>query len=109
MITVTVEKKGRDYIRFKSKGHAGSNFEDWAGRDIVCAAVSALIINTVNSLEAFTTDKAEVKEDDGWLQMTFAAPLSEKGILLMDSLILGLTETENGDGKHYLKVRIREV
>ena len=28
-----------------------------SGQDIVCAAVSVLIINTVNSLEAFTEDE----------------------------------------------------
>ena len=36
------------------------------GQDIVCAAVSALIINTVNSLETFTKEKFQAKDKDGY-------------------------------------------
>ena len=54
MITIKVRKKNGSYEEFISKGHAG--YAE-AGQDIVCAAVSALIITTVNSLEKFTDDK----------------------------------------------------
>ncbi|MFR1298730.1 MAG: ribosomal-processing cysteine protease Prp [Blautia massiliensis (ex Durand et al. 2017)] len=53
MITIKVRKKNGSYEEFISKGHAG--YAE-AGQDIVCAAVSALIITTVNSLEKFTDD-----------------------------------------------------
>ena len=48
MINITVKKRKGSYLDFLSKGHAGYAEE---GQDIVCAAVSALIITTVNSLE----------------------------------------------------------
>ena len=48
MITITVKKRNGNYLEFVSKGHAGYAEE---GQDIVCAAVSVLVINTVNSLE----------------------------------------------------------
>ena len=62
MITITVKKRNGNYLEFVSKGHAGYAEE---GQDIVCAAVSVLVINTVNSLETFTDDQFEVQEDDG--------------------------------------------
>ena len=54
MINITVKKRKGSYLDFLSKGHAGYAEE---GQDIVCAAVSALIITTVNSLDAFTEEK----------------------------------------------------
>ena len=56
MITITVKKRKGNYLEFESKGHAGYAEE---GHDIVCAAVSVLVINTVNSFEAFTEDQFE--------------------------------------------------
>ena len=68
MITIKVRKKNGSYEEFVSKGHAG--YAE-AGQDIVCAAVSALIINTVNSLEKFTDDNFDVHEKDGFVSIHF--------------------------------------
>ena len=49
MIEVTVYKTMRhEYAGFDMSGHAG--YDD-IGKDIVCAAVSVLVINTLNSIE----------------------------------------------------------
>ena len=106
MITIKVRKKNGSYEEFISKGHAG--YAE-AGQDIVCAAVSALIITTVNSLEKFTDDKFDVQEKDGFVSIHFRNDLSERGKLLMDSLILGLTEIEHSYNNRYLTVRVKEV
>ena len=106
MITITVKKRKGSYLDFLSKGHAGYAEE---GQDIVCAAVSALIITTVNSLDAFTDDQFEVQQDDGYVSFHFTAPVTEKGTLLMDSLILGLTEIEHSYNNRYLTVKVKEV
>ena len=106
MIKVTVSKRNDSYIGFTSKGHAGYAEE---GQDIICAAVSVLVINTVNSLEQLTGDHIEVQEDDGLVSFTFTEPVSEGGRLLMDSLVLGLTEIQHSYSNHYLKVKVREV
>ena len=106
MITVTVSKKNNSYISFVSEGHAG--YAE-AGQDIVCAAVSALIITTVNSLEEFTDDKFDVQEKDGFVSIHFRNDLSERGMLLMDSLLLGLTEIAGSYNNRYLTVKVREV
>ena len=77
MITIKVRKKNGSYEEFISKGHAG--YAE-AGQDIVCAAVSALIITTVNSLEKFTDDKFDVQEKDGFVSIHSRNDLSERGI-----------------------------
>ena len=106
MITIKVRKKDGSYEEFISKGHAG--YAE-AGQDIVCAAVSALIITTVNSLEKFTDDKFDVKENDGFVSIDFRNNLSERGMLLMDSLLLGLTEIAGSYNNRYLTVKVKEV
>ena len=106
MIHIDVLKKNVDYVRFSSKGHAG--YAE-AGEDIVCAAVSALVINTVNSLEKFTEEKFRLKEGDGLVSVVFEGKMTGKGRLLMDSLLLGLTEIESDYNNQYLRVNIEEV
>ena len=106
MITIKVRKKNGSYEEFISKGHAG--YVE-AGQDIVCAAVSVLVINTVNSLETFTDDQFEVQEDDGYVSFHFRNDLSERGMLLMDSLLLGLTEIAGSYNNRYLTVKVKEV
>ena len=66
MINITVKKRNGSYLDFLSRGHAGYAEE---GQDIVCAAVSALIVTTVNSLDEFTEDEIEVREDDGYVSI----------------------------------------
>ena len=100
MINITVKKRKGSYLDFLSKGHAGYAEE---GQDIVCAAVSALIITTVNSLEKFTEEQIEAEADEGYVSIHFKTnPNTERGKLLMDSLILGLTEIEHSYNNRYL-------
>ena len=106
MIKITVNKKENAYTGFVSEGHAGYARE---GQDIVCAAVSALIITTANAMETLTGDRPEVKEGDGYVSMTFAETLSKEGTLLMDALILGLTQIQDSYGKKFLNIRFKEV
>ena len=89
-------------------GHTG--YAD-AGEDIVCAAISMLVINTINSLEALTDAKilVEAEEDSGLIDLKFQEDPEKDGILLMDSLILGLKGVVKQYGKQYLKLKFREV
>ena len=48
----------------ESNGHAGYAEE---GQDIICAAVSALIVNTVNSVETLTEDLIISEAGDGYV------------------------------------------
>ena len=106
MITIKVKTRNGNFLDFESKGHAG--YAE-AGQDIVCAAVSVLIINTVNSLETFTQDEFEAREKDGFVSIHFSKPNTPEGKLLMNSLLLGLTEIEHSYNNRYLTVKVKEV
>ncbi|MGI6008191.1 MAG: ribosomal-processing cysteine protease Prp [Ruminococcus sp.] len=106
MVNITVFVKNRDYVGIESKGHAGYGEE---GSDIVCAAVSALLINTVNSIEKFTGDDFSGEQGDGFLAFRFTDKISEKSKLLMDSLMLGLETIQQNYGSSYLKITSKEV
>ena len=105
MITAKVLKHNGDYHSFSCEGHA--LYED-PGKDIVCAAVSVLVINTANSLDALTDNELRAS-DDGYICWEFLKVPDESGKLLMDSLMLGLKEIEKKYGNNYFRLMIEEV
>ena len=83
-------------------GHADYADE---GEDIVCAAVSALVINTINSIEEFTEDAFTCDCSDGQIRSwEFTSDVSADSDLLMDALWLGLTNIMKSYGEEYIKV-----
>ncbi len=109
MTTITIIKsKSGNYKSMTCSGHAG--YAE-SGSDIVCAAVSMLVINTINSLDVLTNTQMQVEADEteGYIDCKFLAELTEKETLLMDSLVLGLSETVEQYGKKFLKLRFKEV
>ena len=106
MIFISIERRNDKIIRIQSKGHAG--YAD-KGQDIVCAAVSVLLINTVNAIECFTEDGIIVQEGDGMLDIRFPKDLSHDGQLLTDALVLGLKETAKEYGSEYITLNVQEV
>ncbi|SEM46916.1 hypothetical protein SAMN05216431_10339 [Ligilactobacillus sp. WC1T17] len=80
---------------FELKGHAGSGEY---GYDIVCAAVSVLAINTVNSLEKLagaTLNRQADEENGGLLVVKVSSSLKDSKVqLLLKSLELGLNDIE---------------
>ena len=97
MIRITLFKNGSDKCYgFKLLGHAG--YAE-SGEDIVCSAVSALTINTINAIETFTEDDFSISQDEetGMIEFMMAAdPLnrSSDSQLLLDTLVLGLSSIE---------------
>lgn len=109
MTAITIyQSKSGDYRRLFCKGHAGYAK---AGKDIVCASVSVLVINTINAIETLAKEKVCVTadEEEGLIDCDFPEGLSEKGRLLMDSLVLGLENIVNGYGSKYLELNFKEV
>ena len=110
MTEVKIHKtKSGEYLKFTCDGHAGyANY----GKDIVCAAISILVINTVNSLGEITKEAVQVETDEeaGRISCTFLRqPLKETSVALMDSLILGLSQIEAQYGKQHCKLTFEEV
>ncbi len=106
MITVTVWKKDGEFYKIESSGHAG--FAE-KGRDIICAAVSALLVNTVNSIDSFTDDIIHVVSEEGYLSLEFIVGPGRDSGLLIDSLMLGLSQIQDSYDRAYLKVIAKEV
>ena len=105
MVTATVVKDPSGYVSFRCSGHAGYMRK---GRDIVCSAISALTINTANSIMTLTDTRIDVNENDGFLSWTFENPPGKEATLLMDSLLIGLRSVNEQYG-NYLKLEIKEV
>ncbi|MGT2775188.1 ribosomal-processing cysteine protease Prp [Streptococcus hyovaginalis] len=94
MIQATFIRTNRQLLSVELTGHAGSGE---FGYDIVCAAVSTLSINLVNSLEALTncTPDVTIDEIDGGYMKIALSDLAdrenEKVQLLFESFLLGMT------------------
>ncbi len=109
MISVTVfQYSNRSYSGIELSGHAG--FAEH-GHDIVCAAVSALVLNMANSVESFTEDAFEggSEEETGNFWFHFQDTPGIESKLLMDSLVLGLQNIKDAYGDQYIKIRFKEV
>ena len=72
--------------RITIDGHAG--YAE-AGKDIVCAGVTALTENLIDSIESLTEDKIQYEISPGRVDIHYK-DLSEDGKLLVDSFFLGI-------------------
>ena len=110
MIHVTIYKNDRhECMGFHAAGHAGMAE---AGQDIVCAAASMLIINTLNALERYTEDLSSVvsDDDDGVIDFRLSKRPTHDADLLLKTLILGLEDMAcNDDYCEYISVDFEEV
>ncbi len=79
--------------------------------DILCAAISALTIGTINSLEVLAGEKVVVtsNEKTGFLKCDFESVLQEKSSFLMDSMVFSLENLSREYGEKYLQVKFEEV
>lgn len=91
MTNIIFFRKSGKITGFQSKGHAGYGMR---GTDVVCASVSALIINTINSIEKLTHDRYDENVNDRRAIIDFQidGEVSGQSELLFNSLELGLNE-----------------
>ena len=113
MTTVTIIRNASDhtYKEFHCFGHARNHrfLLTRDTQDIVCASISVLVINTINSIEEFTDDPFTCDCRDGMIESwEFTNDLSAATELLMDSLMLGLANIVEAYGEEYLKVEMVE-
>ncbi len=109
MTTVIFRKTGQgEYRELECSGHAGYGKR---GSDIVCAALSALVINTLNSLEGLCKLPLHPKTDEesGLIACSFPKEMDEKAVLLLDSLAMGCVGIEKQYGRKYCRVKFEEV
>jgi uncharacterized protein len=106
MITISFTKNAEGiYNGFTTNGHAG--YAD-SGYDIVCASVSVLIINTINSIEMFTSDQINLVGGDVTSKIEFLilSEVSNETTLLLNSLILGLKSIIEEYGQEYIDLKV---
>ncbi len=79
--------------------------------DIICAAISALTIGTIRSLEELAGEKLKIAEnaETGFLRCDFESILQEKSGFLMDSMVFSLENISREYGRKYLQVKFEEV
>ncbi len=107
-MTVLVDAR-HIYRGISLSGHAGSADRPQEKQDLVCAAVSALTLNMVNSVERFTNDRYTAEEADGKFRFRFTGRISSGSRLLMNSLVFGLTNIAEEYGEPYINIRFKEV
>ena len=98
MTTIVIFKSSDSYKGFTCMGHAGFGR---AGSDIICASISILVINTLNSIEELAKEHITVESDekDGYIECHFPDEINDKTKLLMDSMVMGLKGIEQSYGK----------
>ena len=108
MIHITAVREHGSIRSVTCTGHA---LYDEPGSDIICAAVSALMINTANSIEQFTEDNLVIEEggeEGGYLMLRLDGEISGSSALLMKSLMLGLHSIEETYGEEFLQITQQE-
>ena len=109
MITVTFNCSDNLICGFTISGHSGFSEE---GSDIVCAAVSTLVINTINAVEAFTAEETSCVSDEntGRIEYRIQRNPAHDTQLLLNAMVLGLKSMEdNREYEPYTDIIFKEV
>ena len=107
MTKVTIlQNVNNECVGFDVCGHAG--YAD-AGEDIVCAAISILVINTMNAIETYTDVRFQQDVEDAKIRYRIENPTKET-TLLLNTMILGLQSLEENEiYTDYIDLIIEEV
>ena len=103
-----IKTRNGEYVGFNCIGHSGYAER---GEDIVCAAISVLVINTINSLDQLAGEKINLvtNEEEGLIDCRFEGQTNDKSKLLLDSMVLGLREIKKQYGKTFIDLTFEEV
>ncbi|MFV0344217.1 MAG: ribosomal-processing cysteine protease Prp [Anaerocolumna sp.] len=88
MTSITqIYSTSNELIGFKVKGHANYSIP---GRDIVCAAISAITINTINSIKDLSIGNLDFIEDaEGNVCYKIITKLDVVSCILLNSALIG--------------------
>ena len=106
MTTIHFYKKAGRLVGFSSQGHSSYDEE---GRDIVCAAISAVTIMTANAAEGVLKcpEPAKVDEENNLISIVWEQG-GENWEVLLKSYHLFLTDFKK-QYPHNLQIKISEV
>ncbi len=105
MIIVEISRdKAGAVCGIKCRGHA--EYAE-SGSDVVCAAVSILVINSINAIEKLSDTKLKLNGEDqaeGIIDVSFETGPDAKAEVILDTMLLGLNDVMVNYGKKYLKL-----
>lgn len=109
MINICIKRDKEGFIReFTVKGHAGYSKR---GKDIVCAAVSAIAYTAVGALNELAGVNNYI-EEDGYMKCVLPAHMSDEGKykarIILETMAIGFKQIECSYGK-YVSVSDEEV
>lgn len=106
MIRVRVRKTVGQVSEFRVAGHGGYGE---AGKDVVCAAVSALVLNAVNSCERLLGARLHVEDTGEVLLCTVPAGITRATDvqLLLESMLFGIEQAAAQYPQH-VQLRLEE-
>lgn len=105
MISVTISRRAADrrIVAFNVQGHAKYAK---AGKDIVCAGVSAVTVGTVNAVEALASLELPYSMKNGWLSSDIPEQedkeTDDKVQLLLESMAVMLGTIASSYGKYVI-------
>ena len=72
--------------------------------DILCSAISAIVIGTINALDELAGEKMTVLQEQstGFIKCDFESNLQERSVFLLDSMVFTLQNLSDEYGKKYL-------
>ncbi len=114
MTTIVIRKDSSGaYKGFTCMGHAGYAKKRLTHQepDILCAAISAWTIGTINALQELAGEKLSVQaeESTGFLKCDVEGSLQEKSVFLLDAMVFSLENISREYGDQYLQVNFEEV
>ncbi len=110
MTNVTIYRnKQKNIVRYKIEGHTGFNE---SGKDIVCAAVSAVAQTAALGLIGILNISVECEMKDAYFECNLPekidADVREKVNIILETMILGIKEFEDQYSK-YIRISETEV
>ncbi|WP_062198891.1 ribosomal-processing cysteine protease Prp [Massilibacterium senegalense] len=103
MVIIRINRKNHTFVQsFAMSGHAESGPY---GQDLVCAAVSAVSIGTINAIHTLTGVNlvTDIEEDGGFIRCDVPNNLSKETFdnvqLLLEGMIVSLKSIEEEYGK----------
>ena len=100
MITIRTERKNGHIVGYTVTGHAEY---DEHGRDIICAAVSAITLTAAVGLQAYANAEGVYETEAGRLKVQLSEDGTEQTDSILETMVLGLREVER-QAPEYVKL-----
>ena len=97
MIKIKYKNDEHQFV-FQSKGHA--NYDEF-GKDIICSAVSSIIIGALNAIK--DVDSFEIKILEGEVDIKNKKEISNHDLIVLETMIVQLYTVE-AKSKKYLSI-----